>query len=57
MKNRLIKEGKWTSLFGVLIIVAAITSWFIGKTDATEALLIAGFGSGFLAIKDKHIGL
>ena len=57
MKNRLLKEGKWTSILGVAIIIVAISVWSLGKVDATEAMLVATFGAGFLAIKDKHIGL
>jgi hypothetical protein len=57
MKNRLLKEGKLTSLMGALIVIAVFVMWYQQKISATEAAMIIPLSFVFFGIKDKHIGL
>lgn len=57
MKNRLFKEGLITTIFGLLIISSSVIGWLWFDESATDAVIIAGIGSGLLFLKDKHIGL
>ena len=50
-------KGKITSILGVATIIVAIVLLSFKVIDATEFVLVGGFGAGLIAIKDKHIGL
>lgn len=57
MKNRILKEGKYTTILGLLIIIASVTAWLMDKVSVTEVMTICTFASGLFVVKDRHIGL
>lgn len=57
MIDRLFKSGIITTFIGLFIILLAVSVWAFGEAKATEAVTIAGIGTGLLFLKDKHIGL
>ena len=57
MVDRLFKSGLITTIFGLLIILSSVIGWMFFDEPATDAVIIAGIGSGLLFLKDKHIGL
>lgn len=57
MIDRLFKSGLITTIFGLLIILSSVIGWMFYEQPATDAVIIAGIGSGLLFLKDKSIGL
>lgn len=57
MVDRLFKSGLITTILGLIIILIAVLTWVFKGVQATEAVIIAGIGSGLLFVKDEHIGL
>ena len=57
MIDRLFKSGLITTIFGLLIILSSVIGWMFYEQTATDAVIIAGIGSGLLFLKDKNVGL
>ena len=57
MIDRLFKSGLISSIIGLCIILLAVMTWTFKDVEATEAVIIAGIGSGLLFVKDKHVGI
>lgn len=57
MIDRLIKEGLITTILGCVVILIAVITWVFKDVEATEAVIIAGIGSGLLFVKDEQVGI
>ena len=57
MIDRLFKSGLISSILGMVIILIAVLTWVFKDIDATEAVVIAGIGSGLLFVKDEQVGI
>jgi len=57
MIDRLFKSGVITTICGLVVILFAVGVWAFTEEEATDAVIIAGIGSGLLFLKDKHVGL
>ena len=57
MIDRLFKSGLISSILGMVVILIAVLTWVFKDVDATEAVVIAGIGSGLLFVKDSHVGI
>lgn len=57
MLNRLFKEGIITTIIGLVIILTGVFVWALTDEPASEAVIIAGIGTGLLFLKDKTLGL
>ena len=57
MIDRLFKSGLISSILGMVVILIAVLTWVFKDVDATEAVIIAGIGSGLLFVKDEHVGI
>lgn len=47
-------KNKLTTGLGLLIIVAGVLNWYLGKSEAQDALIITGIGLGLIAAKDHN---
>lgn len=57
MIDRLFKSGLISTILGMVIILIAVLTWVFKDVDATEAVVIAGIGSGLLFVKDSQVGI
>ena len=57
MIDRLFKSGLISSILGMVVILIAVLTWVFKDVDATEAVVIAGIGSGLLFVKDEQVGI
>ena len=57
MIDRLFKSGLISSILGMVVILIAVLTWVFKDVDATEAVIIAGIGSGLLFVKDEQVGI
>lgn len=57
MVDRLFKSGLITTIIGLAIILVAVITWSFSDVEATEAVIIAGIGSGLLFVKDEQVGI
>ena len=57
MIDRLFKSGLITTICGLVIILFAVIIWGLKDIEATEAVIIAGIGSGLLFVKDDQLGI
>ena len=57
MIDRLFKSGLISTILGMVIILIAVLTWVFKDVDATEAVVIAGIGSGLLFVKDEQVGI
>jgi len=57
MIDRLFKSGLITTIIGLVVILIAVLTWVFKDIDATEAVVIAGIGSGLLFVKDEQVGI
>lgn len=57
MIDRLFKSGLITTIIGLVIIIVAVLTWVFKDVPPTEAVIIAGIGSGLLFLKDSQVGI
>lgn len=55
MIDRLFKSGIITTIIGLCVILIAVMTWVFKDVKATEAVIIAGIGSGLLFVKDEQV--